>query len=180
MTAKRKRSTTTTIDAPVQVMTPPPVNGDAPAPVETVTPQPADASASAPSGSATKDGAAPVPNPEVETIIAAERRAKGIAPRPLPADEIVARFMAAMVNEAARVVGDGIARCPADVDVVMLSGYGFPRWRGGPMHYADTVGPESILADIDRFSAEDAFLWQPAPLLARLATQKGKFASLNG
>lgn len=127
-----------------------------------------------------EDGAAPVPNPEVETIIAAERQAKGIAPRPLPADEIVARFMAAMVNEAARAVGDGIARCPGDVDVVMLSGYGFPRWRGGPMHHADTVGPERILADIDRFSAEDGYLWQPAPLLVRLAAENGTFASLNG
>jgi len=73
MTAKRKRSTTTTIDAPVQVMTPPPVNGDAPAPVETVTPQPADASASAPSGSATKDGAAPVRKPRAHHRQAVEQ-----------------------------------------------------------------------------------------------------------
>lgn len=127
-----------------------------------------------------REGAAPEPNPEVEEIIAAERRARGITPRDLPAPEIVARFMAAMVNEAARTLGDGIAARPGDVDVVMLNGYGFPRWRGGPMHHADTVGLATILADIDRFSTDDDFLWQPAPLLARLAADNRTFASLDG
>lgn len=127
-----------------------------------------------------ESGAAPMPNPDVEGILAAERQAKGITPRTLPADEIVARFMAAMVNEAARVVGDGIAARPADVDVVMLSGYGFPRWRGGPMHYADTAGLNRIVADINHFAAEDDFLWQPAPLLTQLAADNRTFDSLNG
>ncbi|GAB4292596.1 MAG: 3-hydroxyacyl-CoA dehydrogenase NAD-binding domain-containing protein [Roseovarius sp.] len=127
-----------------------------------------------------RDGAPAQPNPDLDEIIAAERRAKGITPRRLDADEIVARFLAAVVNEAARVVADGIARCPADVDVVMVNGYGFPRWRGGPMHHADAVGAARILADIERLRAEDAWLWQPAPLLVRIAAENGRFASLNG
>ena len=127
-----------------------------------------------------QDGAAPTPNAEVDAIIARERQDKGITPRALSAAEIIDRFMAAIVNEAARVLDEGIARCPGDVDVVMLSGYGFPRWRGGPMQYADTVGLQKILGDIERFGKEDAFLWQPAALLRRLAREMRTFASLNG
>ncbi|WP_424988152.1 3-hydroxyacyl-CoA dehydrogenase NAD-binding domain-containing protein [Microbulbifer sp. S227A] len=119
------------------------------------------------------------PNPDVDAIIAAERQDKGIAARPLDPQEIVDRYMAAMVNEAARVVEEGIALRPLDVDVTLLNGYGFPRWRGGPMQYADTVGPEKILNDIKRFAAEDAYLWQPAPLLERLVAEGRTFASLN-
>ncbi len=122
----------------------------------------------------------PVPNPEVEAIVAAERAAKGIAPRPVPDAEIVARFVAATVNEGARIVGEGIARRPLDVDVTMLNGYGFPRWRGGPMHHADATGLARILADIERLAGEDAFLWRPAPLLHRLAGEGGRFADLDG
>ena len=88
--------------------------------------------------------------------------------------------MAAMVNEAARVVGDGIAQRPSDVDVVLLNGYGFPRWRGGPMHYADTVGLPKILNDIGILKQEDDYLWQPAPLLKELVESDRNFASLNG
>ncbi|MFW8595827.1 FAD-dependent oxidoreductase [Cribrihabitans neustonicus] len=126
-----------------------------------------------------EDGAAPRPDPEVEEIIEKERAAKGITPRSIGDAEIVSRYMAAMVNEAARVVGDGIALRPLDVDVTLLNGYGFPRWRGGPMHYADTVGLDKILADICRYHEEDPFLWQPAPLLQRLASEGRTFASLN-
>ena len=127
-----------------------------------------------------EDGAKPVPNPQVKDIIEAERAEKGITPRAISDAEIVDRFMAAMVNEAARVVGEGIARRPADVDVVMLNGYGFPRWRGGPMHYADTLGPAKILHDIKMLQTEDAVLWRPAPLLQELVKDNRTFAELNG
>ncbi|WP_435661699.1 FAD-dependent oxidoreductase [Leisingera caerulea] len=127
-----------------------------------------------------EDGASsPRPDPEVEEIIAAERAAKGITPRSIGEAEIISRYMAAMVNEAARVVGDGIALRPLDVDVTLLNGYGFPRWRGGPMHYADVIGLDRILQDICRFHEEDPLLWQPAPLLERLAAEGRTFASLN-
>jgi len=80
------------------------------------------------------------PDPEVEEIVAQERARKGRTARDMSAQEIVDRYMAAMVNEAARVIEEGIALRPLDVDVTLLNGYGFPRWRGGPMHFADTVG----------------------------------------
>jgi 3-hydroxyacyl-CoA dehydrogenase len=119
------------------------------------------------------------PSPEVEEIIADERRAHGVTPRAFTADEIVARYMAAMVNESARVVGEGIAARPLDVDVTLLHGYGFPRWRGGPMHWADAQGLGALLSQIESFAQEDAYFWQPAPLLARLARENRNFASLN-
>ncbi|WP_170754364.1 3-hydroxyacyl-CoA dehydrogenase NAD-binding domain-containing protein [Ruegeria lacuscaerulensis] len=127
------------------------------------------------------DDAAPNgrPDPEVEEIIAEERAEKGIAPRAIDASEIVERYMAAMVNEAARIVEEGIALRPLDVDVTLLNGYGFPRWRGGPMQYADTVGISKILSDINRFTEDDPRFWQAAPLLERLAQEDRSFASLN-
>jgi len=120
-----------------------------------------------------------IPNAEVLDHIAAERNAKGITAREISDQEITDRYMAAMVNEAARVVEEGIALRPLDVDVTLLNGYGFPRWRGGPMQYADTVGLKKILANIERFAAEDAFLWQPAPLLKKLVDEGKTFADLN-
>jgi 3-hydroxyacyl-CoA dehydrogenase len=87
--------------------------------------------------------------------------------------------MAAMVNESARGGGEGIALRPLDVDVTLLNGYGYPRWRGGPMQYADTVGVSKILSDIKRFAEEDAHFWQAAPLLEQLVAEGRTFASLN-
>ena len=120
------------------------------------------------------------PDPEVLEIIAAERADKQITARDLDDQEIIDRYMAAMVNEAARVVGEGIALRPVDVDVTLLNGYGFPRWRGGPLHYADTVGLEKILGDIRKFAKEDDYFWQPAPLLEQLVAEGKTFAALNG
>lgn len=119
------------------------------------------------------------PDPEVEEIIAKERAEKGTTPRSIDAQEIIDRYMAAMVNEAARIVEEGIALRPLDVDVTLLNGYGYPRWRGGPMQYADTVGLSKILSDIKRFAEEDAHFWQAAPLLEQLVAEGRTFASLN-
>ncbi|GGF05732.1 enoyl-CoA hydratase [Stappia taiwanensis] len=119
------------------------------------------------------------PDPEVEAIIAAERTEKGIVPRSFDSEEILRRYMAAMINEAAKIVEEGIALRPLDVDVTMLSGYGFPRWRGGPMHYADKVGLDTILADLRSFAEEDPYFWTPARLLVDLAERGGTFADLN-
>jgi 3-hydroxyacyl-CoA dehydrogenase len=124
-------------------------------------------------------GEQPVPNDAILGYISEERAAKGIESRSLSDQEIIDRYMAAMVNEAALVVEEGIAQRPLDVDVTLLNGYGFPRWRGGPMQYADTVGVDKILNDIKRFAEEDDFLWQPAPLLEKLAAEGKTFASLN-
>ncbi|THJ35715.1 3-hydroxyacyl-CoA dehydrogenase [Lampropedia aestuarii] len=119
------------------------------------------------------------PDPEVLAIVDAERQKKGIKTRSFSADEIMRRYMAAMVNEGAKVVAEGIALRPLDVDVTFLYGYGFPRWRGGPMQWADMVGLDKLLADIEEFAKEDALFWQPAPLLKQLVAEGKNFSSLN-
>ncbi|MGH8805384.1 MAG: 3-hydroxyacyl-CoA dehydrogenase family protein, partial [Polaromonas sp.] len=119
------------------------------------------------------------PNPEVTAIIDAERARARIAPRSFSDDEIMRRYMAAMVNEGANVVHQRIALRPLDVDVTFLYGYGFPRHRGGPMKYADTVGLPKVLADIREFAKEDPLFWQPSPLLVALVERGADFASLN-
>jgi 3-hydroxyacyl-CoA dehydrogenase len=119
------------------------------------------------------------PNPDVMQHIEAERAGKGITPRAFTNEEIVRRYMAAMVNEAARVVGEGIARRPLDVDMVLLFGYGFPRHHGGPLKWADMQGLPALLDDIKTYAQEDAFFWQPAPLLETLVAQGRTFDDLN-
>ncbi|MBB1627888.1 3-hydroxyacyl-CoA dehydrogenase NAD-binding domain-containing protein [Achromobacter sp. UMC71] len=119
------------------------------------------------------------PDPEVLTIIDAERRRAGVTPRPFSHEDIQRRYLAAMINEAANVLHQGIALRPSDIDMVFLSGYGFPRHRGGPMHYADRVGLANVLADIRAFAQEDPAFWKPSPLLVQLADAGRDFASLN-
>ncbi|MFM0059609.1 3-hydroxyacyl-CoA dehydrogenase NAD-binding domain-containing protein [Paraburkholderia phytofirmans] len=119
------------------------------------------------------------PDPEVEAIIDAERVRAGITPRSFTDDEIIRRYMAAMINEGANVVHERIALRPLDVDVTFLYGYGFPRYRGGPMKYADMVGLPKILADIREFAKEDQLFWKPSPLLVELVESGADFASLN-
>lgn len=119
------------------------------------------------------------PDPEVEAIIDAERARAEKSPRSFSDAEIVRRYLAAMINEGANVVHQKIALRPLDVDVTFVHGYGFPRYRGGPMHYADTVGLPTILADIREFAKEDPLFWQPSPLLVELVEKGANFASLN-
>ncbi|CAN0623763.1 3-hydroxyacyl-CoA dehydrogenase [Burkholderia multivorans] len=119
------------------------------------------------------------PDPEVEAIVDAERAKKGVVPRAFSDDEIVRRYLAAMINEGANVVHEKIALRPLDVDAVLLHGYGFPRYRGGPMHYADTVGLANVLADIRAFAKDDPLFWKPSPLIVELVARGADFASLN-
>ncbi|MDW4499698.1 3-hydroxyacyl-CoA dehydrogenase NAD-binding domain-containing protein [Sulfitobacter sp. D35] len=126
-----------------------------------------------------KDQRGGTPNPQVMEYVEAERAERGITPRDFSEDEIQRRYMAAMVNEAAKVVGDGIARRPLDVDMVLLFGYGFPRYRGGPLKWADMVGLPALLADIEGYAQEDDFFWQPAPLLKTLVDKERTFDDLN-
>lgn len=119
------------------------------------------------------------PNPKIAELIAAEQQELGITPRPFTDQEIVRRYMCAMVNEAAKVVGEGIARRPLDVDMTLLFGYGFPRYWGGPMKWADIQGLPAVLADIESYAKEDAWFWEPAPLLKQLASEGRTFDELN-
>lgn len=119
------------------------------------------------------------PNPDVLALIEAERVERDITPRDFSDADIIRRYMAAMANEAARVVGEGIARRPLDVDMVLLFGYGFPRFWGGPLKWADLVGLPELLADIEGYAQEDAYFWQPAPLLKKLVAEGRTFDDLN-
>ena len=120
-----------------------------------------------------------VPNPQVDDLIAAERAEQGITPQDFSDDDILRRYMAAMVNEAAKVVGEGIARRPLDVDMVLLFGYGFPRFNGGPLKWADMVGLEGLLSDIKAYAETDPHFWTPAPLLEQLVAEGRTFDDLN-
>ncbi|KAB0602265.1 3-hydroxyacyl-CoA dehydrogenase, partial [Castellaniella defragrans] len=124
-------------------------------------------------------GRAGTEDPEVLAIVEAERARAGVVPRAFGAQEIVRRILAAMANEGARIVDEGIALRPLDVDVALLHGYGFPRHLGGPMHHADAVGLAAILADIRAYAADDPLFWRPSPLLLRLVEQGRGFAGLN-
>ncbi|AZV76873.1 3-hydroxyacyl-CoA dehydrogenase [Parasedimentitalea marina] len=118
-------------------------------------------------------------NPDVPGLIDANRAELGLTPRAFTDAEIIRRYMCAMVNEAAKVVGEGIARRPLDVDMTLLFGYGFPRYRGGPLKWADIQGLDGILADIKSYAEEDDFFWQPAPLLQQLVAEGRSFEDLN-
>ena len=120
-----------------------------------------------------------VPNPDVMDFIKAERSEKGITAQEFSHADIVRRYMAAMVNESAKVVGEGIARRSLDVDMTLLFGYGFPRYFGGPLMWADIVGLEGLLNDIKAYGADDPDFWAPAPLLEKLVAEGRSFSDLN-
>ncbi len=119
-----------------------------------------------------------IPSPLVARIIDDERKRLGITPRKISDEEIVQRLVYALVNEAAHLLEEGIAAKASDVDIVYLTGYGFPVWRGGPMCYADSQGLFNVVQAMKRFAQnprDDGSFWQPAPLLARLAAESKSF-----
>lgn len=122
-------------------------------------------------------GRTPQPDPEVTKLIEAEAARLGVARRPVTAEEIVARCMFAMINEGARILAEGIALRPGDIDTVWLNGYGFPAHRGGPMYYADSVGLAHVVKAIDGYRARyGEVYWPHAPLLEKLAAAGKTFA----
>jgi 3-hydroxyacyl-CoA dehydrogenase len=119
-----------------------------------------------------------LPDPAVDALIADYRRERGFTPRRIGEDEIVERCIYALVNEGAQLLDEGIALRASDIDVVYLAGYGFPRYRGGPMFHADTVGLYDVVRTLARFAANphgDPGFWRPAPLLAKLAAEGKTF-----
>lgn len=125
------------------------------------------------------DEGAPIPNPEVAKIIEAEREKSGSQIRSFSDQDIVDRYMTAMIVEASRVIEDKIALRPVDVDMVFLFGHGFPRYRGGPLHYADTIGAKELVDRIEKYSSEDGYFWQVPDLLRKMADDGTTFADLN-
>ncbi len=113
----------------------------------------------------------PVPDPEVEAIITGVSKELGIERRAVSDDEILERCMYSMINEGAKILDEGIALRASDIDTVWINGYGFPGHRGGPMFYADTVGPAKVLARVTEFLAVHGKSWQPSALLERLARE---------
>jgi len=120
-----------------------------------------------------------LPNSEVEQIIHTESARHGIQRRFFSVKEIQNRVMLAMINEAARVLEEGIALRPLDIDMVKVFGYGFPRWRGGPMHFADETGLDEILTLLRDYAMTDDFFWSPSSLLERLVREGRTFSDLN-
>jgi 3-hydroxyacyl-CoA dehydrogenase len=118
----------------------------------------------------------PSPDPEVEALVLEYAREQGLPQREFTAQEMVERTIFALVNEGARLLEEGIAARAVDIDMIYLTGYGFPAWRGGPMHYADSLGLANVLARIEQFQRELGALWQPAPLLVRLAGEGRRFS----
>jgi len=123
-------------------------------------------------------GRTPQLNPDIDQIIADAARESGIARREVSDAEIIERCLYTLVNEGARIIEEKIAQRASDLDVVWIHGYGFPRYRGGPMFWADTVGLKEILARIKQFDTGHDF-WQPAPLLERLAKSGDGFSTFE-
>jgi 3-hydroxyacyl-CoA dehydrogenase len=119
-----------------------------------------------------------IPSKLVEDMIAKHRADLGITPRKISDEEIVQRLVYSLVNEACHILEEGIASKASDIDMVYITGYGFPFWRGGPMLYADTVGLFNVAEAMKRFARnphDDASFWQPAPLLKRLVAEGKTF-----
>lgn len=118
-------------------------------------------------------------DPAVTALIEAFSQTKGIFRRPISATEMQARVHAAMVNEGAKILAEGIAQRSSDIDLVMINGYGYPSWRGGPMFEADRIGLDKVLAEARRMAERDGFGWEPAPLLVELAEGRKNFTTFT-
>jgi 3-hydroxyacyl-CoA dehydrogenase len=118
----------------------------------------------------------PIPDPVVESLIEQIATEAGIKRRTITEEEVIERTQYALINEGAKILEEGIALRPVDIDIIYLNGYGYPSWRGGPMWYADTVGLKKVYERIKQFHEEHGELWSPAPLLKRLAEEDKTFA----
>jgi 3-hydroxyacyl-CoA dehydrogenase len=116
-----------------------------------------------------------IPDPEVEALIARASKEAGIERRPISDQEILERCMYALINVGAEILGEGIALRASDIDIVYIYGYGFPRYRGGPMFYADSVGVDKIHAAVKKYHEAHGESWKPAPVLERIALAGGRF-----
>jgi 3-hydroxyacyl-CoA dehydrogenase len=120
-----------------------------------------------------------VPDPEVAALVRSWSAEAGIPQRRISASEIVDRCLYALVNEGARILEEGYASRAVDIDIIYLNGYGFPAYRGGPMWYADTVGLKNVYDRMRELREHHGELWEPAPLLTRLAQANQTFAEFG-
>lgn len=120
-----------------------------------------------------------IPDPEVDKLIEQIAAEQGIKRRSVTEDEIIERTQYALINEGAKILEEGIALRAVDIDIIYINGYGYPAWRGGPMWYADTVGLKKVYERVKQFHEEHGELWEPAPLLKRLAEEGRTFADFD-
>ncbi|HEY6352181.1 MAG TPA: 3-hydroxyacyl-CoA dehydrogenase NAD-binding domain-containing protein [Candidatus Angelobacter sp.] len=118
----------------------------------------------------------PIPDPEVAELVRKSAAEAGITQRQISAEEIVDRCIYALVNEGARILEEGYALRAVDIDIIYLTGYGFPAYHGGPMWYADTIGLKKVYERICEFHRQHGELWAPAPLLKHLVEKDMKFS----
>ena len=118
-------------------------------------------------------------DPEIEELIIGISGELGIGRRDITEEEILQRCMYPLINEGAKILGEGIAIRPSDVDVIWIYGYGFPLGKGGPMFYADQVGPKAVYEVMSALHAEHGEMLRPAPLLKELASSGKSFAGLQ-
>jgi 3-hydroxyacyl-CoA dehydrogenase len=116
-----------------------------------------------------------IPDPLVDEVAAEEAAKRGVTRRSIPDEDIIARIMTALANEGARVLEERFAIRASDIDVVYVNGFGYPRHRGGPMFYADTVGLPTVLARVNEYRRQFGDHWRPSPLLEKLASEGGSF-----
>jgi 3-hydroxyacyl-CoA dehydrogenase len=119
----------------------------------------------------------PIADPEVDDLVERFARIAGIKPRLLGDEEILARCLYPLVNEAAAILDEGIAVRPGDIDVVWVNGYGFPAFRGGPLRWADSIGPAAIVETMEKFERVHGAAWTPAPLLRELVASNSQFGA---
>ena len=121
------------------------------------------------------------PDPEVVEIVEQTSTELGIERREIDDEEVLKRCLYGLINEGARILEEGIALRPCDIDIVYINGYGFPEVTGGPMFWADQQGLDNVLADIRRFGEiYGGETWEPAPLLEKLVAEGKGFSSLQG
>jgi 3-hydroxyacyl-CoA dehydrogenase len=125
-----------------------------------------------------KGSRTPIPDPQVQELIENEAKRLGIERRDIADDEIIKRCLYPLINEGARILEEGIALRPGDIDIVWINGYGFPAHRGGPMFYADQIGLDAVYQTICACQSLPGDYWTPAPLLERLALDGKSFSDL--
>ncbi|HEX2491636.1 MAG TPA: 3-hydroxyacyl-CoA dehydrogenase NAD-binding domain-containing protein [Blastocatellia bacterium] len=120
-----------------------------------------------------------IPDPEVGALIEQVAAEQGLKRRAITEEEIIERTQYALINEGAKILEEGIALRAVDIDIIYINGYGYPAWRGGPMWYGDTVGLKKVYERVNQFHEEHGELWEPAPLLKRLAEEGKTFADFD-
>ena len=121
----------------------------------------------------------PVPDPEAKALLEQFAEKQGIKKRQISDEEIEKRAIYAIINEGAKILEEGIAVRPSDLDVIFINGYGWPVYRGGPMFYADLIGLDKVLDTLKAYEASMGEIWKPAALIEKLVSEKRSFNDLN-